>query len=353
MALEIRSLRGIGASRSNPSVPTEDCYTPMFKTIPKAVWSKPCFSRALSALQTLASYKNSPSYLGDALAVDGSIPTVRLAFDKHSPKNTPVEAQAPLLILHGLFGSKSNTRTVAKQLATKLSRDIYCLDLRNFGDSPHHPRLDYPALAADVEKFIDDARFEKKPILVGHSMGAKTAMAVALRRPELPGMVVSVDNAPIDLSTGSTSVFSKYVKLLRTSLEHHKYTNMKDVDSDLAAVEPRKEVRQFLLTNLNRGKTEEPITSRIPLDIIGDAIVAGKIAAWPYDCNVSRWTRGPALFIRGTESGYIPDELIPDIGRYFPDFEVRDIKAGHWVISEKPKEFIEVLVEFIEREEDI
>lgn len=307
-------------------------------------------SRSIRCAQWLST--NSAAHLGDALSTDGSIETVPLVFDKHSPKNKVEEAKAPIIILHGIFGSKANTRSVAKQLASKLSREIYCLDLRNFGDSPHNKRLDNPSLAADVERFIDESKFTKKPILVGHSMGAKTVMAVALRRPELPRMIVAVDNAPLDLSAGSTSVFSKYINLLRTSIEHHNYTNIKDVDRDLAAVEPKLEVRQFLLTNLVRGKTEDPITSKIPLEIVGDAIVTGKIAAWPYDFNVSRWTGGPALFIRGTESGYVPDELIPDIGRYFPNFEVRDIESGHWVISEKPKEFIDVLLTFIEKQED-
>lgn len=284
--------------------------------------------------------------------MDGSIDTVKLVSEKHSPETPPKAPKLPLLILHGIFGSKTNTRTVAKQLASRLQRDVHCLDLRNFGDLPHVARLDYPAMAADVEQYIADAQFPRKPVLIGHSMGAKVAMAVALRRPEVPALVVSVDNAPLDLSNGSISVFSKYVKLLRASLEGHKYTSIKDVDRDLAQVEPSVVTRQFLLTNLNRGRKDDPVTSKIPLDIIGDAVVTGKIAAWPYDSSVSRWTRGPVLFIRGTESGYIPDEALPDLGKYFPRFEVRDIKSGHWVISEKPKEFMDELEEFVNRSEE-
>lgn len=292
----------------------------------------------------------SGSYLGDALSTDGSIETVELSYDKHSPETQTYKS--PLLICHGLFGSKSNTRTVAKQLSSRLSRDVYCLDLRNFGQSPHIARLDYPSLAADIERFIEDADFVEKPILVGHSMGAKAVMAVALRRPELPKMIVSVDNAPVDLTGRSGSKFSKYVNQLRLALEKYKYTNIKDVDAQLAKVEDSKEVRQFLLTNVNRGKKDEQITSKIPLDIVGNAIVSGNIASWPYDPNLCRWSRGPALFIRGTESSYVPDDIFSDIGRYFPDFEVRDVEAGHWLISEKPKEFMDILVEFIERKED-
>lgn len=303
------------------------------------------FSRAVRLLSYAV---NDGSHLGDALSP--SIETVDLCYEKHLPP-TPSADRSPLIFLHGLFGSKANTRTVCKTLAKSMSRDIYCLDLRNFGQSPHIDRLDYPLLAADVEKFIDDAKFEKKPILVGHSMGAKSVMAVALRRPELPQMVIAVDNAPVCVASLDGS-FGKYIRQLRHALEVKRYTNIKDVDAELAVVEPSKEVRQFLLTNVSRGKKDEPCTSKIPLDVIGDAVTRGSIAAWPYDPAISRWSKGPVLVIRGTESSYVPDEVIPDIGQYFPDFEVRDIKAGHWVISENPVEFSAVLQEFVARRDE-
>lgn len=294
---------------------------------------------------------NDGSHLGDSLATEG-IETVPLAFDKHEP-STNASDKSPLMFLHGLFGSKTNTRTVAKTLALRLSRDVYCLDLRNFGQSPHIERLDYPSMAADVERFIEEAEIPKKPILVGHSMGAKTVMALALRRPDLPGMIVSVDNAPVFIPSTSGGKFGKYIKQLRYALEGKKYTNIKDVDAELAKIEPSKEIRQFLLTNVDRGQRDDVCKSRIPLDIIDKAVTAGNIALWPYDPNVARWTKGPALFIRGTESTYVPDDVFQDIGQYFPHFEVRDVKAGHWLISENPKEFMDLLCEFIERNEDI
>lgn len=298
---------------------------------------------------------NDNSHLGDAISKN--LETVPLAYDKISPTSATSIVRSPLIMVHGLFGSKSNTRTVAKQLANELRRDVFSIDLRNFGSSPHHPRLDYPALAADVERFIANVitpEYEShKPICVGHSMGAKTVMALALRAPKVPAMIVSVDNAPIDWSNGVSggSTFARYVRALRTALEKHRYTSIKDVDAELAKVEPNSYIRQFLLMNMKRGKKDEPIESKIPLQIIGDAIVKGKIALWPYDCHINRWN-GPALFIRGTKSQYVPDDVIPTIGAYFPDFEVRDIDSGHWVISEKPEEFISSVTDFITRKED-
>lgn len=292
-----------------------------------------------------------PSYLSESFSQD--IETVKLASEEFEPLTQEGQNRSPLVFLHGLFGSKNNTRTVSKQLARNMDRRVIGLDLRNFGHSPHNSRLDYPALAKDVEEFIDDAKLSAKPILIGHSMGAKVAMAVALRRPDIPQMIVSVDNSPVDLTPASTSNFSKYVNQLRLSTEKYKYTNIKDVDAQLAKVEPNLAVRQFLLTNINRGKLDEQITSKVPLDIIGDSIISGTIAGFPFDLNLNRWSAGPSLFIRGTQSDYIADEYIPDIGRFFPDFELRDIDLGHWVISEKPHEFMEMLQEFVERKEDV
>lgn len=314
----------------------------MFKLnrLPNYLATQPLCSRALSSYAV-----NDGLYLGDSLSKQ--IKPVPLAFDRFDPKTS--NSKSPLIFLHGLFGSKTNTRTLAKQLALSMDRTVFCLDLRNFGESPHDSRLDYPALAADVEKFIETQKLPSKPILVGHSMGAKTAMAVALRRPDLPGMLVSVDNAPVTVSAAGP--FGKYIRQLRYALEVKKYTNIKDVDAELAKVEPVKEVRQFVLTNVNRGKKDDECVSRIPLDIIGDAVTKGMIALWPFDLLVSRWS-GPSLFVRGTESTYVPDDVLPVIGNYFPDFEVRDVKAGHWVISENPVDFKKVLSEWVERKED-
>lgn len=288
-----------------------------------------------------------PNYLGDALKTDG-FEVVDLVSECYSPKVK--KSNNPIIILHGIFGSKTNHRTVGKALANNLNREVYSPDLRNFGNSPHIDRLDYPSLSADVENFIKVKQLEN-PIVIGHSMGAKVAMALALRRPDLPKMLVSVDNAPITLSN-SDSIFTKYILAFQRSLELYKFTDIKDVDNELAKVEPNKFIRQFLLTNLNRNKPGERITSKIPLNIINDALIAGLVASWPYDSNISRWSKGPTLFVRGTESSYVPDDVIPEIGRFFPNFEIRDVKAGHWLISENPNDFVDVVTEFVNRHED-
>lgn len=277
------------------------------------------------------------------------IPTVKLAFDLINDKSNTTDPRPPILILHGVFGSKSNNRTIAKQLNAKLERDVYCLDLRNHGDSPHSKRHDYPSLAADVEEFIESRKLGKS-ILVGHSMGAKAAMAVALRRGDLVEIMVSVDNAPVNLQP--SSLFPKYVNILERIVSNKEIKTSKEADQYFAKFEKDQVVRQFLLQNVKKNKETGKLESRIPLDVMKDALIKGNIAAWEFDSNYNRWM-GPSLFIRGTISKYVPDEYIPEIGKFFPNFEVRDLESGHWVMAEKPKETLEVLVDYIERNEDI
>ncbi|KAG7814273.1 hypothetical protein KL921_000547 [Ogataea angusta] len=279
-------------------------------------------------------------------ALDKEITSVELAYERYSPRSPTTNN--PIIFLHGLFGSKTNNRTVSKQLVNTLDRDVYCLDLRNHGDSPHSERHDYPSLAADVERFVEDHDLID-PILIGHSMGAKTAMAVCLRRPELCSMLVSIDNAPVDFTAGGTgfSKFGIYIKQLKKIQGDPSLKSLKDCDNILAQVESNPAVRQFLLTNIKRSVNQ--FTSRVPLDILAKSL--DNISGWPFNYEISRWTR-PALFIRGKQSPYIADEYLASVGLFFPNFVVKDVDAGHWLISEKPKEFVSLVTNWVQTAED-
>lgn len=303
--------------------------------------------RCVHSQSIYGSVTSSSKALNDEL-MSKDIETVPLSFDLYN-ENTSSIALPPILILHGLFGCRSNNRTIAKQLNEKLQRDIYCLDLRNHGDSPHIKRHDYPSLAADVENFIIEKELGKS-IILGHSMGAKTAMAVSLRRGELVEMMISVDNAPINLQPSSK--FIKYVSILQQIESNKDITSNREADRYFAKFENEVSIRQFLLQNMRRDKELNILKSRVPLEIMKDCLIKGNIASWPFSSEYNRWV-GPSLFIRGSKSNYVADEYIPEIGKFFPNFEVRDIDAGHWVIAEKPKETLDVIVDYIDRNEDI
>lgn len=183
-------------------------------------------------------------------------------------------------------------------------------------------RHDYDSMAADVEAFIETHSLPPTTVLLGHSMGAKAAMAVALRRPALISKVISVDNAPIEATLSSN--FGTYVRAMRR-IEAAHLTKQADADAILAQYEPDLAVRQFLLTNLVRHG--ESLRFRIPVNILQSALDV--VGSFPYHPDKVRSTK-PALFVRGTKSHYVPDEVIPIIGRFFPLFTLKDIVAGHW-----------------------
>lgn len=164
-------------------------------------------------------------------------------------------------------------------------------------------------------------------------MGAKAAMTVALRNRIPISALIPVDNAPVDAALKSD--FAKYVQGMR-KIEEANVQKQSEADEILAEYEPALPIRQFLLTNLLRGK-DGIQRFRVPVKILASSL--DKMADFPFkDPDEARWN-GPTLFVRGTKSHYVSDETLPIVGRFFPNFKVEDVDSGHWVISEKPEDF--------------
>ena len=109
-------------------------------------------------------------------------------------------------------------------------------------------------------------------------------------------------------------------------------------------------MRQFLLTNLVRSpENKDVLVWRVPVETLSRSL--GAMMDFPHTNPDSIRYEGPTLFVRGTRSVYVPDETLPTIGRFFPRFELRDVEAGHWVISENPEKFREVVVEWMQDKE--
>lgn len=179
-------------------------------------------------------------------------------------------------------------------------------------------------MAADVEHFLTTHSLPSTTILIGHSMGAKTAMAVGLRRPDLISKLIVVDNAPVEALLSSS--FGNYVRAMKKA-EAAECTKHGEVDKILAEVEENVAVRQFLMTNLMRREGEMKLSWRVPVGVLGKAL--DTIGGFPWHPDRTRCEK-PALFVRGSKSHYVPDEVIPIIGRFFPYFRMKDIDAGHW-----------------------
>ncbi|KAI8940739.1 hypothetical protein NX059_002004 [Plenodomus lindquistii] len=251
----------------------------------------------------------------------------------------------PIVMIHGLFGSKRNNQTVANVFARTLARPVYALDTRNHGDSPHHKTHNYTAMAEDVESFLTTHNLSN-PTLIGHSMGAKIVMTMALRNPDICANIIPVDNSPVDAALSSD--FPKYAEGMR-QVEAAAPNTMKEADAILQPYAASLPVRQFLLTNLVRPDPGAPLKFRIPITTLTRAL--DDMADFPFTNPDERRFNKRALFIRGTKSHYVSDETLPIIGRFFPRFELVDVDCGHWVISEKPEEFIKAVVEFLKVEE--
>ncbi|CAD6572705.1 MAG: hypothetical protein ASARMPRED_005520 [Alectoria sarmentosa] len=218
-------------------------------------------------------------------------------------------------------------------------------DLRNHGNSPHDPEHDYSAMADDVEEFIQQ-RDLRLPTLIGHSMGAKVAMTVALRSPQLVGALIPVDNAPVDANLKDD--FHKYVQGMR-NIEEVQVKRQADADDILKKYEKALPIRQFLLTNLVRSSDREHLRLRIPVKTL--TLSLNKMGDFPFnDPNEVRYD-GQTLIVRGTKSHYVADDVLPLIGRFFPMFKLIDIDSGHWVISERPEAFRQAVVDFLQEAE--
>ncbi|PSK56595.1 hypothetical protein B9Z65_6219 [Elsinoe australis] len=264
-----------------------------------------------------------------------------LHYDLYEPPTTNKPLSNPIIFLHGLFGSSKNNRSISKVLARDLHRPVYALDLRNHGQSPHHPEHTYTSMSLDVEAFLQSHSLTS-PTLIGHSMGAKVAMAICLRRRVPVANLVSIDNAPVDAALKSD--FGTYCVGMR-AIAAAGVKSLSEADKILAGYEKELPIRQFLLTNLVRDKETGTQKWRVPVDTLAKSL--GHMADFPFKgADEARW-EGNALFVRGTKSHYVADETLPAIGNFFPRFEVRDIEAGHWVVSEKPEEFRRAVVEFL------
>ncbi|KAF9695285.1 hypothetical protein EKO04_007192 [Ascochyta lentis] len=272
-----------------------------------------------------------------------SLRVVDLAYKLHD--NNGKAKGDPIVIIHGLFGSKRNNQSVANILARDLSRPVYAIDTRNHGDSPHDKTHTYTALAEDVEAFLQTHNL-KNATLIGHSMGAKTVMTLALRNPSACATIIPVDNAPIDAALSSD--FPKYAEGMKR-VEEGRPTSQKAADEIMKPFAPVLAVRQFLLSNLVRPQPGAPLRWRVPVAVLARSL--DHMADFPFKDPETHSFSKRALFIRGTKSHYVSDETLPIIGRFFPRFELVDVDCGHWVISEKPEEFVKAVVEFLREEE--
>jgi esterase len=240
----------------------------------------------------------------------------------------------PLIILHGLFGSSDNWYTHAKTFATDYH--VYLVDQRNHGQSPHSNEFDYKALTLDLEEFIAEHKIEK-PIILGHSMGGKTAMNFAVKNPDLLSKLIVVDIVPKYYPVHHDQILEGL-----ESIDLKTVQSRNEADQLLSKYVPEPDVRQFLLKNLSR--TANGFEWKINIEGIDkniESIGAGMQYEGTYD--------GPTLFIKGAKSNYYKpgDEAL--IKKTFLQADIQTIDTGHWVQAENPQEFAKVVLNFLSK----
>nr|XP_045000548.1 protein ABHD11 isoform X2 [Jaculus jaculus] len=218
------------------------------------------------------------------------------------------EATLPAIVfLHGLFGSKNNFTSIAKALAQQTGRRVLTVDARNHGDSPHSPDASYEAMSQDLQNLLPQLGLVPC-VLVGHSMGGKTAMLLALQKPEVVDRLIAVDISPV--VTTSVSNFASYMAAMKAVDIPEKVPRSrarKLADEQLSSVIQDPAVRQFLLTNL--VEVDGRFSWRVNLDTLAQHV--DKIMAFPR--RMESYS-GPTLFLLGGNSAFVhlPRASAPD-----------------------------------------
>jgi pimeloyl-ACP methyl ester carboxylesterase len=227
-----------------------------------------------------------------------------LAFEAHG-------SGPPVVILHGLFGAGRNWTQVAQALAP--DHRVYLPDARNHGASPWAESMSYLEMADDVLALIEREQL-RRPYVIGHSMGGKTAMALALSHPKAIGGIAVIDIAPESYA----GQFSSYVSAMR-SLE-------------MASAASRREIQQALADNLRRQNDRFDWR----LNLLATGLCMRELCGFPETLRDARYA-GPALFIHGAESDYVRPASFAGIRALFPRAGTERIAdAGHWVHADQP-----------------
>lgn len=239
----------------------------------------------------------------------------------------------PIILLHGLFGSASNLGGVARALSDRFT--VYSVDLRNHGQSPHAQHMDFPAMAGDVLQLMDDQALSKAHLL-GHSMGGKTAMQLALNHSQRVGKLIVADIAPVTYPHSHSEVLQGLTTVAEASVR-----SRQQAGEILAQRVSDSGVRGFLLKSLAR-LSDGRYAWQLNLAAIKanyDALVMG---------NSGEPFTGDTLFIKGAKSDYLAPEHKDAVLALFPNAQMKVIaNAGHWLHAEQPDLFNNIVLRFL------
>lgn len=258
-----------------------------------------------------------------------------LAFIQHG------EGNPPLLVIHGLFGSGRNWGAIAKRLAH--SYTVYALDMPNHGRSPWVDGvMTYPFMAEQVAAFMD-AQGLRSATILGHSMGGKAAMQLALNHGERVDALVVADMAPVKY-VGREHL--SYIRAMQ-GVDLATVSRRAEVEERLRDAIPIDAIRKFLMQNLVADEAGGGLRWQINLAGLAESMDA--IMDFPLEPSMEPYG-GPTLFLAGGASDYLLPEHQPVVDRLFLDHEVHYLEGcGHWLHAEQPALFTEHILDFLAR----
>lgn len=241
----------------------------------------------------------------------------------------------PMIILHGLFGQSDNWNSLAKQFGEQ-GFEVFAVDQRNHGLSPHSDEWNYKSMSEDLLELIKDNQLENV-ILIGHSMGGKTVMQFTLDHAEIVDKLIVVDMSPREYPLHHQKVLEGL-----NAVNFDMVKSRKEAEEVLSKYIEDYGTKQFLLKNIY-WEEDGKLAWRFNLDVITKQIM-NVGAPTPVEKSVDV----PTLFIRGGSSEYLTDKDLNLISELFPRSILETINgAGHWVHAEKPKEFFESVMHFV------
>ncbi|ENN73977.1 hypothetical protein HUJ04_001576 [Dendroctonus ponderosae] len=258
------------------------------------------------------------------------------------------DVPSPLLILHGFLGSKSNFNTLCKRYhdRVKPKRLVYAVDLRNHGDSAHSKDNSYDDLVMDILKFLKTVGLEKTCVL-GHDIGGRIGMLLALKNPELVEKLIISETSPITTSR-SFKIFPDVLRILNNLVFPPNLPLPQaraHVVNCLSRIVKSKELMSLVLMNLiqkSDGGYSWRFNNKALLDFFDE------LSSFPEIHNLEY--KGPVLFLGGGKSDYIQKTDFPKILKFFPNAQLKYIEgAGHWLHAEKPNEFLKITIDFLNR----
>ncbi len=251
-----------------------------------------------------------------------------LHFKKYSDSGTP------LVLIHGLFGSLENLGLLSKHLSKSFC--VYALDLPNHGRSEHSDDMSLASMSKQISFWMDQQGLDCAHFL-GHSLGGKVCMELALTNPQKVQSLVVIDIAPVKYASRHKDVFSGLLSITPSTLASRGVA-----DKALEVHIPEASIRSFLLKNLYRNEVGQ-FSWRMNLSVIHrcyNKLVDKNILANPFDGNT--------LFLKGEHSDYIQEHYRDEILGRFPKTSLKVISnTGHWLHAEKPDIVAKIVEKFL------